>query len=99
MIRRVEILTAAEDDLDASERFYGEQAPGLSDYFLNSLLPDIRSLGAHAGTHRVIHGFHRKVSRRFPFAIFHRVEGDFVRVHAVLDCRRDPETLRRRLRE
>ena len=98
MIRRVEILAAAEDDLDAGEQFYEEQAPGLGDYFLDSLLSDIRSLGVRAGAHRVVHGFHRSVSRRFPFAIFYRVDGDTVRVHAVLDCRRDPASNLRRLR-
>lgn len=98
MIRRVEILPAGEDDLDAGEQFYEEQTPGLVSYFLDCLLPDLRTLETSAGTHRVVHGFHRKVSRRFPFAIFCRVEGDLVLVHAVLDCRRDPAALRRRLR-
>ena len=76
----------------------GSRPPTWATTFSNSLLSDIRSLGTHPGAHRVVHGFHRKVSRRFPFAIFYRVEGDFVRVHAVLDCRRDPAILRRRLR-
>lgn len=98
MIRRVEILPAAEDDLDAGEQFYEEQTPGSGDCFLDCLLSAPRALETSAGTHRVVHGFHRKVSRRFPFAIFYRVEGDQVRVHAVLDCRRDPAALQRRLR-
>ena len=97
MIRRVDILPAAEDDLDAGRRFYERQAPGLGSYFLDSLISDVESLLVHGGVHRKVHGLHRSVSKRFPYAIFYRVEGDTVFVHAVLDCRRDPDGLRRRL--
>jgi hypothetical protein len=40
---------------------------------------------------------HRLLSKRFPFAIYYRIESDEVRVYAVLDCRRDPAWIRKRL--
>jgi plasmid stabilization system protein ParE len=40
---------------------------------------------------------HRLLAKRFPFAIYYRVEGDPVQVYAVLDCRRNPAWIRDRL--
>jgi hypothetical protein len=38
------------------------------------------------------------LARRFPFAVYYRVESDGVVVYAVLDCRRDPAWTRERLK-
>jgi hypothetical protein len=43
-------------------------------------------------------GFHRLLSKRFPFAIYYERRADEVLIHAVLDCRRNPAWIRRRLR-
>jgi len=52
-----------------------------------------------AGVHPVHFGqYHRLLSRRFPFAIYYRIdEGQHVLVYAVLDCRRHPSVIRARL--
>ena len=98
MNRQVVVLPAAEDDLDTGEEFYEGQAEGLGQHFIDTLRNDLRSLSVHSGNHRRLYGFHRALSKRFPYAIFYRVNGDLVSVYAVLDCRRDPEKTRRRLR-
>ena len=95
---KIEILDDAKDDLIDSYRFYERQSQGLGSYFLDSLFSDIDSLLLHAGIHPVVHGSHRCLASRFPFAIFYRIEADFVRVRAVIDCRRNPTWIRRRLR-
>jgi plasmid stabilization system protein ParE len=95
---KIEILDEAREDLVAGWNFYEEQAAGLGSYFLDSLFSDIDSLILYAGIHRAVHGSHRCLSKRFPFAIYYRVETDVIRVRAVLDCRRDPASIRRRLR-
>ena len=97
-MRPVILLATAEDDLDAGERFYETQEEGLGDHFLATLKLELRSLAVHGGSHRKMYGFHRAISKRFPHAMFYRVEKDEVRVYAVLDCRRDPAEVRRRLR-
>ena len=94
---RIELLDDAKRDLIEGSRFYEEQAPGLGSYFLDSLFADIDSLLLYAGVHRVVYGSHRCTASRFPFAIYYRVENDVVRVRAVIDCRRDPTWIRRRL--
>jgi hypothetical protein len=92
------ILESARRHLFEGYQFYEEQALGLGRYFLRSLFADIEALKAHAGVHARFHGFHRLLSRRFPFAIYYLVERDAVKIHAVLDCRSDPAQIRRRLR-
>ncbi len=92
------ILDRAEDDLVAGWRFYEAQQSGLGAYFLDSLYGDIESLHLYAGIHlKVLKRYHRLLSKRFPYAVFYTVVGNEVRIHAVLDCRRNPAWLRRQL--
>ena len=94
---RVKILSIAEDDLEEGYRFYESQADGLGIYFLDTLYSDIDSLTYFAGIHRIVLGYHRLLSKRFPFAVYYRVTGDEVIVFAVLDCRRNPSWIRAKL--
>lgn len=97
---RIEILSDAEEDLVAGAKFYERQGSGLGDYFLNSIYSDIDSLLIYAGIHRVVFGFHRALSKRFPYAIFYRFDrqAELVRVYRVLDLRRDPPWIKARLK-
>lgn len=94
---RVKILSIAEDDLEEGCRFYESQADGLGTYFLDTLYSDIDSLAYFAGIHRIVLGYHRLLSKRFPFAVYYRVADDAVTVFAVLDCRRNPSWIRKKL--
>lgn len=84
---RIELLADAEEDLSRGFEFYERQAPGLGQYFLDSLFADIDSLQLYAGIHPLHFGYHRNLATRFPYAIYYTVDGDRVRVYAVLDCR------------
>lgn len=97
---RIEILWDAQSDLISGARFYERQGAGLGEYFLNSLYSDIDSLLVYAGIHRIVFGFHRVLSKRFPYAIFYRFdrEKDLIQVYRVLDLRRDPSWIQRRLK-
>lgn len=88
---RVEVLDEAAADLADGFRFYERQTDGLGDYFLDSLWSDIQSLRIFGGIHAIHYGYHRLVSKRFPYAVYYRIEDGVARVRAVLDCRRDPE--------
>jgi plasmid stabilization system protein ParE len=94
---RIDILPEARDDLLAGFRFYEQQAPRLGKYFPHSISGDIESLAIHAGAHAKVFGYHRSLSKRFPFAIYYRVEENVVRIRAILDCRRNPSWIRRKL--
>jgi plasmid stabilization system protein ParE len=95
---RIEILPEARDDLVSGFRFYERQGRGLGEYFLGSLFEDIDSLAVHGRVHTKVFGYHRSLSKRFPFAIYYHVEADVLRVHAILDCRRNPSWIRKRVR-
>ena len=94
---RVRILDLAGADLLDGFRFYEQQAEGVGYYFLETLVSDIESLRLFGGIHRRLFGYHRLLSKRFPYAIYYTVEGDLVSVWRVLDCRRDPKWIKRQL--
>ncbi len=94
----IEILPSAREDLAEGFLFYEEQGLGLGTYFLESLFSDIDCLTLFAGIHREEFGYHRLLSKRFPYAVYYKVEGNTAFVRAVLDCRRDPKWLRQQLK-
>jgi uncharacterized membrane protein len=72
--------------------------PVLAITFLIHSFP-ILTLILFAGVHPIYFGFHRILSKRFPFGIYYEVEDEVVYVYAILDLRRDPLWIRKRLRE
>jgi hypothetical protein len=94
---RIQISEAAQQDLIEGHRFYECRLTGLGDYSLDSGLADIESLQLHAGIRAHHLAYQRRLTKRFPFAVYYRVESDLVRVHAILDCRRSPAWVRDRL--
>jgi hypothetical protein len=91
----VRIGASAERDLLIGFDFYEIQAAGLGQYFLDSLFSDIDALALFAGVHpKPISGLHRSLSKRFPFAIYYDFDGHTAIVLAVLDCRRNPRSIR-----
>ncbi len=92
------ILPSASDDLADGFAFYEDQGAGLGSYFLETLFADIDSLRLYGGVHRRVFGYHRLLSKRFPYAVYYSRESGTVFIRAVLDCRRDPVWIRKRLR-
>jgi len=94
----IEILDLAKLDLLDGFHFYEEQQTGLGSYFLTSIYSDIESLRLYAGIHMQPHkDLHRLLSKRFPFAVYYKIQSGTVFVHAIVDCRRDPAWIRQRL--
>ena len=88
---KVRILTSACRDLAAGQRFYVRQGVEVGEYFLDSVFADIDSLTLYGGIHRKVFGFHRLLAKRFPHAIYYRVEDQNTAiVYRILDCRQDP---------
>jgi hypothetical protein len=98
-IRDVVALREVADDLKDGREFYDRQEEGIGDYFFDSLIADLNSLHLYGGIHVRKFGYHRMLSRTFPFAIYYDVEGDVAKVVAVLDMRRDPAWIRRKLQQ
>lgn len=97
---RIGILDSARRDLNEGFAFYESQEQGLGDYFLSSVRADIESLRISAGIHRIeFKDYHRLLCRTFPFVIFYLKQNDDVTIYAVLDSRRNPLWIRKRLEE
>ena len=93
----VSISSDAEADIAEGYWFCERQSPGLGDYFRSCLIADIESLAYYGGIHEIEHGFHRSLSKRFPFCIYYTLNATVLIVVAVLDARRDPLWIRKRL--
>jgi hypothetical protein len=94
---KVRVLRPALEDLAAGRRFYDRRAEGVGSYFFDSLFSEIDSLFLYAGIHHAQFGFHRLLAKRFPFAVYYRVISGEAVVFRVLDCRRDPNWIRKAL--
>ncbi len=95
---RIQLLDPALEDILDGYHFYESQRAGVGDYFLDCLYSDIDSLILYAGIHPVKYGYHWMLAKRFPYAIYYTIENNSVVVHAILDCRQNPEHQRKRLR-
>jgi hypothetical protein len=95
----VVILEDAAEDMESGRDFYESRESQIGDYFVESILSDLDSLVLFAGIHPVYFGFHRMLSKRFPFGIYYQVEHEMAHVYAILDMRRDPLWIRRQLQK
>jgi hypothetical protein len=95
---KIEILSVAMLDIRIGQQFYEQQQEGLGVYFLDSLFSDIDALLLYAGIHQQFFGYFRALSKRFPYAIYYRLNGDVVQVWRVLDCRQKPSYISNALR-
>ena len=99
-MKRIRLLDLASQDLMDGFNFYEQQESGLGGYFLDSLFSDIDSLLIHAGINPLyFQSYYRMLSKRFPFAVYYRIDGNDVLVYAILDCRKNPAWVRRRMRK
>jgi plasmid stabilization system protein ParE len=96
---KIKLLSSALDDLSEGRSFYEKQGEDLGEYFFDSLFSDIDSLTLYGGIHPKFFGYHRMLSKRFPYAIYYKLEeGSVVVVGRVLDLRRDPKKIRQSLK-
>lgn len=96
---KIKLLSSEQDDLFASRSFYEKQGKGLGEYFFDSLFFDIDSLILYGGIHPKFFGYHRMLAKRFPYAIYYKLEKDSaIVVWRILDLRRDPKKIRQALK-
>ena len=94
---KIKLLSTALEDLYEARIFYEKQGEGLGEYFFDSLFSDIDSLILYAGIHQKVFGYHRMLSKRFPYAIYYQVGKETALVWRVLDLRQDPKKSRQAL--
>jgi len=97
-MRKIVVLEEAAEDIERGREFYELQEIGIGTYFEDTILSDIESLGLFHGIHSKHFGFHRLLSERFPFGIYYRETPTATEVFAILDLRRDPAWIRKKLK-
>lgn len=94
---RVRIFDDAKRDLLDGHDFYEYQSKGLGNYFFDCLSSDIRSLRVNAGIYRRDGEHYCLRSKRFHHTVYYKIENETAQVFAVVDCRRDPDWIAKRL--
>jgi plasmid stabilization system protein ParE len=95
---KIRITSSASNDLIDGFKFYENQSEGVGSFFLDSIYSDIESLVITAGIHQKFFGdYFRMLSQRFPFAIYYKLENQVILIYAVLDCRKNPTWVKRKL--
>ena len=95
---KIKILKSAQSDLNEGYHFYERQQNGVGKYFRQALTTDIESLELLAGIHPTFFNkYLRMLSKRFPFAIYYRIEGQEIKIFAIIDCRKDPALIKNKL--
>ena len=94
----IQILSTAFSDIAVAQQFYEQQKKGLGIYFQDAIFADIDSLIVFAGVHPQLFGFYRTLSKVFPYAIYYKIELEYVVVWHVLDCRSKPSRIKKALK-
>ena len=95
---KVLLSSQAEDDIKKGIDFYENMDINLGSYFFNSIMSDIESLKIYKGIHIKINEYYRMLSKKFPFAIYYKIEDENIKVYAILDCRQNPKKIKKRLK-
>ena len=92
------ILPEAEADLEYARNWYESQRDGLGAAFLLAMEEVLERIGRTPEMNAVVHqSVRRALTRRFPYAVFYRIEGDEeVVVVGVFHAGRDPSEWRSR---
>jgi toxin ParE1/3/4 len=91
-------LPEVETDVLNGRAWYEDKSSGLGEEFLRVFYACSQELTRNPMVHQMVHrDFRRCLLRRFPYAVYFRVEDDRVVVFGVFHCARDPRKLRREL--
>ena len=88
---KIKILPSAIKDLHEGRLFYERQGEEFGDYFFDTLFSDIDSLILFPEKHSKVFGYHRLLSKRFPFSVHYKIQNDVVTVYRILDQRQNPD--------
>lgn len=80
----------AKTDIRQSARWYDRQRRGLGREFVGEVDAAIERIGSNPEQYQVVHrNVRHAITRRFPYAVFYRIEGSRVIVFAVVSLHRD----------
>jgi plasmid stabilization system protein ParE len=87
----------AEADLAEAKTWYEGERAGLGEEFLECVDEAFEQIHAMPNVCRKVYlDLRRKLVRRFPYAVFYRIDEDQITVVAVYHCKRDPRGWQKR---
>ena len=97
MSLKVSIRHEAEIDIEEAATWYEDQRPGLGPEFLDEVLDLCQAIAERPAMYPVVHRQTRRaLIRRFPFAVYFRIEDEQIIVVAVMHGSRHPQKWRQR---
>jgi toxin ParE1/3/4 len=98
MTYTLRFLPQVEMDVQNGRTWYEERSAGLGAEFLRVFYACSTELTRDPQVYPEVHrDFRRRLLRRFPYAIYFRIQGEYVVVFGLFHCARDPRRLRREL--
>lgn len=99
MTYSLRFLREVEEDLIAAYVWYETKTAGLGEEFLSMFYACCGEIPRNPLLYpKVYREFRRRLLRRFPYAIYFRLQGNEIVVFGVFHCARDPRTIRVSLR-
>jgi len=100
MTYNLRFLPEVEEEVLGGFVWYETKSPGLGEEFLRMFYACAGEIPRNPMLYPKVHGeFRRRLLRRFPYAIYFRIENDTIIVFGVFHCARDPRTFGERLRD
>ncbi len=100
MIYSLRFLPEDEDDVVAGYQWYESKAAGLGEEFLRLFYASSSDIPRNPLIYRAVYrDFRRRLLRRFPYAIYFRLESDCVVIAGVFHCARAPQAIGQSLGE
>jgi plasmid stabilization system protein ParE len=98
MTYTLRFLPEVEEDAIAGYAWYKVKAVGLGEEFLRMFYVCAGEISSNPLLYpKVYRKFQRRLLRRFPYAIYFRIEGNEIIVFGLFHCARDPRTIRAKL--
>ena len=88
---RARFLLPAEEEMLSAAMYYESQAPGLGRDFLEKIEAAVQDLSESPERWPVVLAqVRRRLTRRFPYGVYYRIDPDEIVILAVADLRRRP---------
>jgi hypothetical protein len=98
---QIKISKYAKEDLKNAYNFYENQLLGLGEKFFNVIIAEIEMLEIYGCLHQKVYGYHRMLSKKFPYAIYYDCDkkNKIIYVIAILDLRQNPNKNKKTLKK
>ncbi len=100
MTYTLRFLPEVEEDVISGYEWYERKSSGLGEDFIRMFYVYASEISRSPLLYpKIYNKFHRRLLRRFPYAIYFTIENDQVIVFGLFHCARDPRTIKTKLQD